>query len=279
MGTRYRSIKMTRLCIIDLLIADVSAEYDSIGPEPIFAEVEQEDVVPKIPRMTRMTGTVRRCFGNGKKTMCSRGFIVWGGYKFNGAPCKSNTCSTPTRRRHEDVVPETTLTQNEERVVRRPRTPRFRVVRRPRTPRFGEKRWREINPQRFSLCRSRAKKCHKLTAKKTAHLKKDAHAHARAGKHAAKVAKAHFKASKHSNARAHNLVKKARAHTAKARALYRKQLWKAAKHAVKKAGAHKKVAKAHAKKARKHFHIAKKLMAYVRAKHKKCGMELVRCMK
>merc|ERR1711985_108907 len=244
MGTRYRSIKMTRLCIIGLLMAvvaiscsaDVSAEYDSIGPEPIFAEVEQEDVVPKIPRMTRMTGTVRRCFGNGKKTMCSRGFIGWGGYKFNGAPCKSNTCSTPTRRRHEDVVPETTLTQNEERVVRRPRTPRFRVVRRPRTPRFGEKRWREINPQRFSLCRSRAKKCHKLTAKKTAHLKKDAHAHARAGKHAAK-------------------------------------------HAAKKAGAHKKVAKVHAKKARKHFHIAKKLMAYVRAKHKKCGMELVRCMK
>merc|ERR1711904_265832 len=247
MGTRYRSIKMTRLCIIDLLIADVSAEYDSIGPEPIFAEVEQEDVVPKIPHMTHMTGTVQRCFGNGKKTMCSRGFILWGGYKFNGAPCKSNTCSTPTRRRHEDVVPETTLTQ--------------------RTPRFGEKRWREINPQRFSLCRSRAKKCHKLTAKKTAHLKKNAHAHARAGKHAAKVAKAHFKASKHSKARAHNLVKKARA-------LYRKQLWKAAKHAVKKAGAHKKVAKAHAKKARKHFHIAKKLMAFVRAKHKKCGMEL-----
>merc|ERR1712118_47511 len=38
-------------------------------------------------------------------------------------------------------------------------------------------------------------------------------------------------------------------------------------------------AKAHAKKARKHFSIAKKLMAYVRAKHKKCGMGFVRCMK
>merc|ERR1712134_193601 len=138
----------------------------------------------------------------------------------------------------EDGVPETTLTQNEES--------------------FGAVR-RHIKRIRFSYCRWKAKKCHKHVAKKTAHLKKAAHAHARAGKHAAKVAKAHAKASKHSNARAHNLVKKARAHTAKARALYRRQLWNAAKHAAKKAGAHKKVAKVHAKKARKHFHIAKKL--------------------
>merc|ERR1712188_207411 len=137
----------------------------------------------------------------------------------------------------EDVVPETTLTQNEES--------------------FGAVR-RHIKRIRFSYCRWKAKRCHKHVAKKTAHLKKAAHAHARAGKHAAKVAKAHAKASK--------------AHAAKAHA-------NAAKHAAKKSGAHKKVAKAHAKKAAKHFSIAKKLMAYVRAKHKKCGMGFVRCMK
>merc|ERR1712193_514123 len=132
----------------------------------------------------------------------------------------------------EDVVPETTLTQNEES--------------------FGAVR-RHIKRIRFSYCRWKAKRCHKHVAKKTAHLKKAAHAHARAGKHAAKVAKAHAKAAK-----AHANV---------------------AKHAAKKSGAHKKVAKAHAKKAAKHFSIAKKLMAYVRAKHKKCGMGFVRCMK
>merc|ERR1711985_174087 len=153
----------------------------------------------------------------------------------------------------EDVVPETTLTQNEES--------------------FGAVR-RHIKRIRFSYCRWKAKRCHKHVAKKTAHLKKAAHAHARAGKHAAKVAKAHAKASKAHAAKAHAHVKRARAHARAAKAHAN-----AAKHAAKKSGAHKKVAKAHAKKAAKHFSIAKKLMAYVRAKHKKCGMGFVRCMK
>merc|ERR1712193_574983 len=72
----------------------------------------------------------------------------------------------------EDVVPETTLTQNEES--------------------FGAVR-RHIKRIRFSYCRWKANRCHKHVAKKTAHLKKAAHAHARAGKHAAKVANAHAK--------------------------------------------------------------------------------------
>merc|ERR1712072_332993 len=48
-----RSTKMTKLCIIGLLMAvvaiscsaDVSAEYDSITPEPIFAEEVPEELV------------------------------------------------------------------------------------------------------------------------------------------------------------------------------------------------------------------------------------------
>merc|ERR1711868_195621 len=196
----------------------------------------------------------------------------------------------------EDVVPETTLTQNEES--------------------FGLRR--HIKRIRFSYCRWKAKRCHKHVAKKTAHLKKAAHAHARAGKHAAKVAKAHAKASKAARAKAHAHIKRARGHGKVAGRHYRiakyhhkkaGRWWRfwlslrhkkkaaaarkkahahlrarnahvnAAKHAAKKSGAHKKVAKHAAKKARKHFHIAKKLMAYVRAQHKKCGMGFVRCMK
>merc|ERR1712182_144709 len=175
----------------------------------------------------------------------------------------------------EDVVPETTLTQNEES--------------------FGAVR-RHIKRIRFSYCRWKAKRCHKHVAKKTAHLKKAAHAHARAGKHAAKVAKAHAKASKAHAAKAHAHVKRARGHgkvaghhSRVAKYHHKKagrwwRFWLSLKHrkkaaAAKKSGAHKKVAKAHAKKAAKHFSIAKKLMAYVRAKHKKCGMGFVRCMK
>merc|ERR1711904_172304 len=193
----------------------------------------------------------------------------------------------------EDVVPETTLTQNEES--------------------FGAVR-RHIKRIRFSYCRWKAKRCHKHVAKKTAHLKKAAHAHARAGKHAAKVAKAHAKASKAHAATAHAHVKRARGHgrvaghhsrvakyhhkkagrwwrfwlslkhrkkaaAAKKKAHAHARAAKAHANAAKKSGAHKKVAKAHAKKAAKHFSIAKKLMAYVRAKHKKCGMGFVRCMK
>merc|ERR1711861_53894 len=184
----------------------------------------------------------------------------------------------------EDVVPETTLTQNEES--------------------FGLRR--HIKRIRFSYCRWKAKRCHKHVAKKTAHLKKAAHAHARAGKHAAKGAKAHAHIKR---ARGHGKVagrhyriakyhhkkagrwwrfwlslrhkKKAAAARKKAHAHLRARNAhvNAAKHAAKKSGAHKKVAKHAAKKARKHFHIAKKLMAYVRAKHKKCGMGFVRCMK
>merc|ERR1712182_121829 len=176
----------------------------------------------------------------------------------------------------EDVVPETTLTQNEES--------------------FGLRR--HIKRIRFSYCRWKAKRCHKHVAKKTAHLKKAAHAHARAGKHAAKVAKAHAKASKaHAHkARAH--VKRARGHgrvaghhSRVARYHHKKagrwwRFWLSLSHrkkaaaAKKKAHAHARAAKAHAnaaKHAAKNFSIAKKLMAYVRAKHKKCGMGFVRC--
>merc|ERR1711939_662401 len=174
----------------------------------------------------------------------------------------------------EDVVPETTLTQNEES--------------------FGLRR--HIKRIRFSYCRWKAKRCHKHVAKKTAHLKKAAHAHARAGKHAAKVAKAHAKASKAHAAKAHAHVKRARGHgkvaghhSRVARYHHKKagrwwRFWLSLRHrkkaaaAKKKAHAHARAAKAHAK-AAKHFSIAKKLMAYVRAKHKKCGMGFVRCMK
>merc|ERR1712188_93972 len=179
----------------------------------------------------------------------------------------------------EDVVPETTLTQNEES--------------------FGAVR-RHIKRIRFSYCRWKAKRCHKHVAKKTAHLKKAAHAHARAGKHAAKVAKAHAKASKAHAAKAHAHVKRARGHgrvaghhSRVAKYHHKKagrwwHFWTVLKHkkaaaaAKKKAHAHARAAKAHAnaaKNAAKHFSIAKKLMAYVRAKHKKCGMGFVRCMK
>merc|ERR1711939_1257220 len=175
----------------------------------------------------------------------------------------------------EDVVPETTLTQNEES--------------------FGLRR--HIKRIRFSYCRWKAKKCHKHVAKKTAHLKKAAHAHARAGKHAAKVAKAHAKAAKAARAKAHAHIKRARGHGKIAGRHYRIakyhhkkagrwwRFWLSLRHKKKAAAARKKahahlrarnahvnVAKHAAKKARKHFHIAKKLMAYVRAKHKKCGM-------
>merc|ERR1712188_63103 len=162
----------------------------------------------------------------------------------------------------EDVVPETTLTQNEES--------------------FGAVR-RHIKRIRFSYCRWKAKRCHKHVAKKTAHLKKAAHAHARAGKHAAKVAKAHAKASKAHAAKAHAHVKRARGHGRVAGHHSR-----VARYHHKKAGRwwrfwlslrHRKKAAAAKKKAHKHFSIAKKLMAYVRAKHKKCGMGFVRCMK
>merc|ERR1711990_1205413 len=68
---------------------------------PVIAPqmVKPPPLIMKPPTTARMTGTVSRCFGNGKKTMCTKGFIGWGGYKFNGAPCKSNTCSTkkPTK--------------------------------------------------------------------------------------------------------------------------------------------------------------------------------------
>merc|ERR1712159_595295 len=182
----------------------------------------------------------------------------------------------------EDVVPETTLTQNEES--------------------FGLRH--HIKRIRFSYCRWKAKRCHKHVAKKTAHLKKAAHAHARAGKHAAKVAKAHAKASKAARAKAHAHIKRARGHGKVAGRHYRIakyhhkkagrwwRFWLSLRHkkkaaaARKKAHAHLRARNAHvnaakhaAKKARKHFHIAKKLMAYVRAKHKKCGMGFVRCMK
>merc|ERR1711968_109346 len=182
----------------------------------------------------------------------------------------------------EDVVPETTLTQNEES--------------------FGLRR--HIKRIRFSYCRWKAKRCHKHVAKKTAHLKKAAQAHAKAAKAARAKAHAHIK-----RARGHGKVagrhyriakyhhkkvgrwwrfwlslrhkKKAAAARKKAHAHLRARNAhvNAAKHAAKKSGAHKKVAKHAAKKARKHFHIAKKLMAYVRAKHKKCGTGFVRCMK
>merc|ERR1712193_429743 len=161
----------------------------------------------------------------------------------------------------EDVVPETTLTQNEES--------------------FGAVR-RHIKRIRFSYCRWKAKRCHKHVAKKTTHLKKAAHAHARAGKHAAKVAKAHAKASKAHAAKAHAHVKRARGHGKVAGHHSR-----VAKYHHKKAGRwwrfwlslkHRKKAAAAKKKAAKHFSIAKKLTAYVRAKHKKCGMGFVRCM-
>merc|ERR1711861_37965 len=182
----------------------------------------------------------------------------------------------------EDVVPETTLTQNEESCGLR----------------------RHIKRIRFSYCRWKAKRCHKHVAKKTAHLKKAAHAHARAGKHAAKVAKAHAKASKAARAKAHAHIKRARGHGKVAGRHYRIakyhhkkagrwwRFWLSLRHKKKAAAARKKahahlrarnahvnVAKHAAKKARKHFHIAKKLMAYVRAQHKKCGMGFVRCMK
>merc|ERR1711861_69466 len=123
----------------------------------------------------------------------------------------------------EDVVPETTLTQNEES--------------------FGLRR--HIKRIRFSYCRWKAKRCHKHVAKKTAHLKKAAHAHARAGKHAAKVAKAH----------AH--IKRARGHGKVAGRHYR-----IAKYHHKKAGRwwrfwlslrHKKKAAAARKKAHAHL--------------------------
>merc|ERR1712188_279075 len=172
----------------------------------------------------------------------------------------------------EDVVPETTLTQNEES--------------------FGLRR--HIKRIRFSYCRWKAKRCHKHVAKKTAHLKKAAHAHARAGKHAAKVAKAHAKASKAHAAKAHAHVKRARGHGkvaghhSRVAPYHHKKagrwwhFWTVLKHrkkaaaAKKKAHAHARAAKAHANAAAKHFSIAKKLMAYVHAKHKKCGMGFVR---
>merc|ERR1712146_778627 len=163
---------------------------------------------------------------------------------------------------------------------------------------------RHIKRIRFPYCRWKAKRCHKHVAKKTAHLKKAAHAHARAGKHAAKVAKAHAKASKAARAKAHAHIKRARGHGKVAGRHYRIakyhhkkagrwwRFWLSLRHKKKAAAArkkahahlrarnaHVKVAKHAAKKARKHFHIAKKLMAYVRAKHKKCGMGFVRCMK
>merc|ERR1712188_324336 len=155
----------------------------------------------------------------------------------------------------EDVVPETTLTQNEES--------------------FGAVR-RHIKRIRFSYCRWKAKRCHKHVAKKTAHLKKAAHAHARAAKYHHKKAGRwwRFWLSLRHKKKAAAARKKAHAHLRARNAHVN-----AAKHAAKKSGAHKKVAKHAAKKARKHFHIAKKLMAYVRAKHKKCGMGFVRCMK
>merc|ERR1712164_203419 len=166
----------------------------------------------------------------------------------------------------EDVVPETTLTQNEES--------------------FGLRR--HIKRIRFSYCRWKAKRCHKHVAKKTAHLKKAAHAQ-RARGHG-KVAGRHYRIAKYHHKKAGRWwrfwlslrhKKKAAAARKKAHAHLRARNAhvNAAKHAAKKSGAHKKVAKHAAKKARKHFHIAKKLMAYVRAKHKKCGMGFVRCMK
>merc|ERR1711881_83194 len=182
----------------------------------------------------------------------------------------------------EDVVPETTLTQNEES--------------------FGAVK-RHIKRIRFSYCRYKAKKCHKHVAKKTAHLKKAAHAHAKAGHKAAKIAKAHGKAAKahakkaavHAK-RAHGHNKVAGHHARIAKYHHKKagkwwQFWKFMKNkakaakATKRAKAHAKAAKSHknaakhaAKKAGTHFSISKKLMAYVRAKHKKCGMGFMRCM-
>merc|ERR1712070_423634 len=68
---------------------------------PVIAPrmVKPPPLIMKPPTTAHMTGTVSRCFGNGKETMCTKGFIGWGGYKINGAPCKSNTCSTkkPTK--------------------------------------------------------------------------------------------------------------------------------------------------------------------------------------
>merc|ERR1711861_83668 len=182
----------------------------------------------------------------------------------------------------EDVVPETTLTQNEES--------------------FGLRR--HIKRIRFSYCRWKAKRCHKHVAKKTAHLKKAAHAHARAGKYAAKVAKAHAKASKAARAKAHAHIKRACGHGKVAGRHYRIakyhhkkagrwwRFWLSLRHkkkaaaARKKAHAHLRARNAHvnaakhaAKKSGAHKKVAKKLMAYVRAKHKKCGMGFVRCMK
>jgi hypothetical protein len=63
---------------------------------PVIAPrmVKPPPLIMKPPTTARMTGTVSRCFGNGKETKCTKGFIGWGGYKINGAPCKSNTCST-----------------------------------------------------------------------------------------------------------------------------------------------------------------------------------------
>merc|ERR1712185_181646 len=147
----------------------------------------------------------------------------------------------------EDVVPETTLTQNEES--------------------FGAVR-RHIKRIRFSYCRWKAKKCHKHVAKKTAHLKKAAHAHARAGKHAAKEAKAHAKASKAARAKAHAHVKRARGHgrvaghhSRVAKYHHKKagrwwRFWLSLKHR-KKAAAAKKKAPAHARAAKAHANAAK----------------------
>merc|ERR1711907_897130 len=119
----------------------------------------------------------------------------------------------------EDVVPETTLTQNEES--------------------FGLRR--HIKRIRFSYCRWKAKRCHKHVAKKTAHLKKAAHANA----------------SKAARAKAHAHIKRARGHGKVAGRHYR-----IAKYHHKKAGRwwrfwlslrHKKKAAAARKKAHAHL--------------------------
>merc|ERR1712093_652475 len=159
----------------------------------------------------------------------------------------------------EDVVPETSLAQSEESYG------------------FIKKHVQRI---RFSVCRYRAKKCHKHVAKSTNHGKAahkhhhKARAHARASHHHSRKAKYHHKKAGrwwHFWKRAHRRAAKIAAARAKAH--------KRAAHAhAKKSKAHAKVAMKHGAKARAHGRISKKLMAYIHSKHKKCGAAFMKCM-
>jgi len=81
-------------------IALATASFDETVPEESLLQETDTKLTKVMKPPPRMTGTVSRCFGNGKKTMCTRGFINWGGFKYNKAPCKKTTCSTkkPTKK-------------------------------------------------------------------------------------------------------------------------------------------------------------------------------------